>query len=516
MSGWGPHRQGRHPAMWSQEQDVGFPGEAPADPAVFYDSPRARIFHRLLGLTFLTAFLSLGVQIRTLIGPFGLLPVSDLMSNLHHRGVPWWEVPTYFWIASDTGMIDYGIALGVILSLLSTLGVAPRFMLIFLIPLYLSFTVACTTFLSFQWDALLLETGVLALFLRREKPTRWVHFLFLALLFKLYFESGIAKWESHLGDWQDGSAMTFYYETAPLPTWLGYYAHHLPTWWHQLESRLVLVLELVVPFLIFGPRRARLVAFFALAGFQILNILTANYGFFSYLSLFLHAFLLDEADWHRLRLLARRIYRRPAFVAVEPAEGVGSLDGLVGVGVVGAWLFLSAVGGWQQFSGAPLDLGPKVGKAVEVASTFRLVNTYHLFSQITRERNEPEIQSWDGREWRAHPFKYKPGPVDRRPPFVAPHQPRVDFRLWFYGLSYERGTPTFVTTLLERACQVPRSLDGLLAEPLPAEPVAVRVVLWRYHFTSEEERAETGAWWRRDPLEGGAQKSCGRRPKVTR
>ena len=68
----------------------------------------------------------------------------------------------------------------------------------------------------------------------------------------------MAKWQSPIGDWHDGSAMTYYYETAPLPTWLALYAHHLPAWWHHLESRLTLVLELVVPFAIFGPRRARL------------------------------------------------------------------------------------------------------------------------------------------------------------------------------------------------------------------------------------------------------------------
>jgi hypothetical protein len=41
--------------------------------------------------------------------------------------------------------------------------------------------------------------------------------------------------------------MTFYYETAPLPTALACYAHNLPVWWHHLESRATLVLELLMP-----------------------------------------------------------------------------------------------------------------------------------------------------------------------------------------------------------------------------------------------------------------------------
>ena len=89
---------------------------------------------------------------------------------------------------------------------------------------------------------------------RPTRPAPLVHFLFRLVLFKLYFESGVAKWQSDLGDWQDGSAMTYYYETAPLPTWLAFTAHHLPVWWHHLESRATLALELAVPFLIFGPR----------------------------------------------------------------------------------------------------------------------------------------------------------------------------------------------------------------------------------------------------------------------
>src|SRR5256885_10492323 len=99
----------------------------------------------------------------------------------------------------------------------------------------------------------------------------FAHLLLRVLTFKLYFESGIAKWQSPLHDWHDGSAMTYYYETAPLPAALAFYAHHLPVWWHHLESRATLVLELVVPFAAFGPRPARLLALAALTRFQVVN-----------------------------------------------------------------------------------------------------------------------------------------------------------------------------------------------------------------------------------------------------
>ncbi len=126
-----------------------------------------------------------------------------------------------------------------------------------------------------------------------------------------------------------------------------------------------------------------------------------------------------------------------------------------------------------------------------------MANAYHLFGSITRERIEPEIQTFDGTRWQAHAFRYKPGPTGEAPRFVAPHQPRVDFLLWFHGLRYRGGLPDYLLTLLERLCVEPATVAPLFPAPLDPRPVAVRVAYWEYHFTTPEERAETGDWWRR-------------------
>jgi len=94
----------------------------------------------------------------------------------------------------------------------------------------------------------------------------------------------------------DGSAMTYYYETAPIPTAVGWFAHALPAGWHHFESWATLALELGVPFLVFLWRPFRLAAAAAFSVFQLLNIATANYGFFAYLALTLNILLLDDAD----------------------------------------------------------------------------------------------------------------------------------------------------------------------------------------------------------------------------
>src|SRR6185503_9182033 len=81
---------------------------------------------------------------------------------------------------------------------------------------------------------------------------------------------------------------------------LAWYAHQLPVWWHHFESRATLFIELGLPFAIFGPRPARLAAAVGFALFQIVNLATANYGFFCTLTLALHVFLLDDRDLGRL------------------------------------------------------------------------------------------------------------------------------------------------------------------------------------------------------------------------
>ena len=226
-----------------------------------------------------------------------------------------------------------------------------------------------------------------------DRPAPLVHFLFRFVAFKLYFESGIAKWQSPLHDWQDGSAMTSYYETAPLPTWLAFYAHHLPVWWHHLESRATLVLELLVPFCIFGPRRARLFAAVAFTLFQLLNVATANYGFFCYLALALHLFLSTTASWNASGQSCRGARgERPR---IDPVRGgaVAAPERPVG-GPRGRRRLRRHFPGRRH---APVrrarTLVRMARPALELKERLRLVNTYHLFAAITRERIEPEFQT---------------------------------------------------------------------------------------------------------------------------
>ncbi len=475
----------------------------------------ARLFHALLALCALNAWISLAVQIDVLIGSRGLLPVHRLVESFAaiDRAV-WRSFPSLLLLDPSDAAIHAGVVVGIALAGLAVIGVWPRACLALCAPLYLSYVVAGRELLAFQWDNLLIECLVLAAFVPRRRPSPGSHWILRLLLFKLYFESGIAKAQSYLGDWFDGSAMTFYYETAPLPAWPGWWAHQLPELWHTLESWGAMGLEGLVSFLILGPRPARLTALVAFTGFQVVNVVTANYGFFVYLALCLHVFLLDEADLERI---AKRLpsFRAPRLDAIadrlrrvalpERARPVArAVSGLLAA----LWVLASGTTAVVHFASRG-DFVDRAGDVMRSYQTYRIANAYHLFGHITRERVEPELQTWDGEEWRANHLRYKPGDVSTPPPLVAPHQPRVDFRLWFHGLALQRGVPRYLATLVERMCSDPEAVQSLFAEPLDPTPDAVRIAYWRYHFASWDEHHEAGVWWRRTALGTTQPTDCG-------
>ena len=479
------------------------PGNASQfDPATATGPVVARAFHRVLAAIFCIAWLSLGRQLDVLIGSRGLLPAADYLRAAGYGGAGIHVLPTVFWLDSSDAALHAGVWVGGALSLAALLGIAPRLCTGLATLLYLSYATAARSFLSFQWDNLLLECGALAVFLPTKRPAPWIHLLFRVLLFKLYWQSGLAKWQSHLGDWQDGSAMTFYYETAPLPVWPAWYAHHLPVWWHHLESRAMLVVELVLPALAFGPRPARLALCVVLTGFQIINLATANYGFFVYLALALHLFLLTDADLTRVLRLAPRW--RPPAVAPSPTRW-RRLRHAGAALVVAIYLTLSLIDGLLTF--APLSGGAATAltQVSAVAEPWRLVNSYHLFAQITRERIEPQFEVETESGWVRLDMWHKPGDPTRAPDLVAPHQPRVDFQLWFYGLSFQGGTPAYVAALMARLCHDPAAVQPLFATPLPARPTAARIVFERYRFSEPG----TGAWWTTSPVAETRAVPCG-------
>ena len=253
------------------------------------------MFLRLLGLTYLIAFVSLAVQVTGLVGADGILPAGLYLDRLRdsYGGQAYRLFPTLLWLSSSDLALRGLCWLGAALATLLIAGIAPVGVLPLLWVSYLSLTVAGQTFLAFQWDTLLLETGLLACFyaprglrptLTTERPpspvARW---LLWWLLFRLVLLSGITKIASGDPTWADWTALTYHYATQPLPLWTGWYVHQLPVWIHRLSAGGMFVVELLLPWAIFVPtrwHRARLGACAGLVLLQVVIGVTGNYGFF--------------------------------------------------------------------------------------------------------------------------------------------------------------------------------------------------------------------------------------------
>jgi predicted DCC family thiol-disulfide oxidoreductase YuxK len=428
------------------------------------------LLERGLGLVWLIAFASLHRQVRGLWGARGILPIRDYLDAADAQ-LPQADkltlIPTIFWLdASDEQLVRACVA-GEALALCVLLGIAPRASALAVWALYLSFVSVGRDFLGFQWDGLVLEAGLLAALGAPTVMYRW-------LLFRLYFESGIAKLQSHDPTWRTGRALCHYYETAPLPTRLGWWAHQLPRPLQGWSTALAVALELAAPFLIFLPRRPRLVGLGALTGFQLILAATANYGFFNLLTAVLG-----------LSLLPRRLPRKRSRLG----RVVGTLLSLP-LFALSSTRLLRRIGAWKRRT-------PRLERLADASAPFHCVSPYGLFANMTLERPEIEVEgSDDGAVWRRYDFRYKMGPTDRAPRLVAPHQPRLDWQMWFAALT---GPPRWFVSFLARLLDGSPEVAALLeTNPFPDHPPRyVRATLWDYHMTDRATRRRTGQWWTR-------------------
>jgi len=446
------------------------------------------IFLRLLGLVYLAAFASLWPQILGLVGSHGISPAARLGQLLQSSyGGVFWEAPSLFWFfQTDSALLCFCI-LGCLAAVLLIAGLLPRISAGACFVLYLSLVSIGQPFTAFQWDALLLECGFLALF----AGAGWLIWAYRFLLFRLMFESGVVKLASHDPNWRNFHALRFHFMTQPLPDPVAYYAYRLPYWMLDGMTAATLCIELGAPILLFCPRRARYIGVVLLILLQLAIILTGNYAFFNLLALALCLCGLDDRTFDALgRAFHRRIpcgKRR----AVPGARVWGS----AGNAALAILMLLAAV---QLLNMLGINTGRVFSKPLAAVTPFEIVNTYGLFAVMTTTRPEIILEgSDDGIAWREYSFPYKPGNLSRALPFVAPYQPRLDWQMWFAALgNYQENQ--WVGELVYRLLTGEKSVLGLLdPPPFPKPPRFMRALLYQYDFTLPSDRARTGAVWRR-------------------
>ena len=263
------------------------------------------LFLRALGLVYFSAFFALLFQILGLIGSQGVLPVQQFLQALRPLGGDrFWLAPSALWWGSSDHALMLLVWIGLVASVLVVANVMPRPALLVCWICFLAFVSTAQDFSQYQSDGMLLEAGFLSLFIapagirpgwgRRSLASRAALFLLLWEWFRIYFESGVVKLASGDPTWRNLTAMYEYYQNGPLPTWIGWYLQHLPHWFQKGTAGATLVMELVLVFMAFLPRRWRLACFAIVTVWQIGVITTANYAFLNYLVLILGFLLLDD------------------------------------------------------------------------------------------------------------------------------------------------------------------------------------------------------------------------------
>jgi lipase maturation factor 1 len=463
-----------------------------------YEPPRYELvsflFLRGFGLIYLAAFLSFAVQAQGLIGSHGILPLAELTDGIAASAgrERFWLMPMLFWWSSSDTAIKAVCGAGVIFSLLLVGNLLTRLSLVLLYVLYLSLLYAGQAFMTYQWDTFLLEGGFLALVLSFARmPGIW---LLRWLLFRFMFMSGVVKLISGDPNWWNLSALSYHFVTQPLPTSLAWYAAQLAPTALKFATGAVFFIELGMPFLIFAPRRLRFCAAFGILLLELCILLTGNYNWFNLQTMWLCLPLLDDAALRRL-LPARLIHRLPIAAHDRPlrramAVAVGALSFLI--------VLCSLVEMDMRFGGSPPAFAQQIDRFAE---PLHIVSSYGLFAIMTTKRDEIVIEgSSDGIEWREYEFRYKPGDLFRAPPWNIPHQPRLDWQMWFAALEDPRRLPWF-WRLLQRLLENEPSVTALLRKnPFPEKPpVYLRAQFYDYSFTDEAGKA-TGRWWERHLL----------------
>ena len=605
-----------------------------------------------MGILFLLAYLSLFLQFEGLYSVNGLTPMQDTVSDILGQvgGMDVWGIflqyPSMLLLSRvpTVGLSIETIAeLTLVVGLLCALWVAITgrndiFISIGMVVCYLTMYLGGGTFMSFQWDILLLEVGwVFVLSGTHSRCSRLWNSCYRLVLFKLMLMSGVVKLTAGCETWNGLTALSYHFATQCLPTPLAWWAHQIPEEVLRWGVAGTLLIEIPWTLLLVVPSvRIRRIGAALQALLQVSIIITGNYNFFNLLTIALcipcwtadcgeeeedgtescsssgsgeqveeesvsvlqalevHGPVLAFASW--MKAARRFVSRSRITVILEwtmvvvyltvsscamfhfPRGWEGGLqlrENLVGLwgpflrqgarigyilsigmaisalllallavyeskgnGLV-KWMWtaplvvMSGVGqlAWMGVVTLPLqqitEFDPGWGdSALErfAASTrtYAFSSGYGLFRRMTGvgERGtvaRPEIvlegrQRGEGGGWKVVHFLHKPTALEGVPTVVAPHQPRLDWQMWFAALGSYHNNAWLVHLVYKLLHNETRAIGPLINEAYfrrdfgPDGPAAMRASLYSYDFTTLQQQQSVPQsqqqWWhRRDPRE---------------
>jgi hypothetical protein len=446
-------------------------------------------FQRGLGALYVVAYLAAAWQFRALLGSRGLLPIPRFVDR-----VPFRRFPSLFHLHySDrffAAVAWSGAALAV--AMVAGLGdIVPLWAAMALWAalwaLYLSIVNVGQAWYGFGWESLLLETGFLAIFLGNADvgPPALILWLLWWLLFRVEFGAGLIKLR---GDpcWRDLTCLRYHHETQPMPGPLSWYFHHLPDRLHRIEVLGNYVAQLAAPVLVFAPQPVASVAAAVIVITQLWLVTSGNFAWLNWLTIVLGLSVVDTGSLGHLVELPSA----PTF-GDAPYWFIGLVVAATALVLVLSYRPARNLFSSKQVMNSSFD-------------SLHLVNTYGAFGRVTRVRDEIAIEGTTDPEpgedtlWHEYQFKGKPGDPRRLPPQVAPYHLRLDWMMWFAALSPAFAEPWMSPFVAKLLVNDHDTLKLLRTNPFPdAPPVWIRARLYRYRFTTRQERKAGEGWWHR-------------------
>jgi hypothetical protein len=441
-----------------------------------------------IALTYLIAFSVALRQYCGLVGEKGVLPLQDFVEQRS-----FWKSASIFHVFPSDRAIQVSAWTGIILSVSVLFGlpssISPVFSslsLFVLWLLFLSFVNTGQKFYEHGWELILLETGFLAIFLGgiETAASEVMVWLFRWVLFRMMLGSGIVKLHGDRA-WKNLSALKYHYETQPFPNPLSWYLNKLPD--KILASGVLFThfMLLLVPFLYFAPQPYASIAGALTILYQVMIFVGGNYAWLNLITTVLaFSTFSDEIIFS----VIPGLFSQPE-VAAYPYGALPVI--LAGIVALFSFPVLKNMLSSDQDQNRSFDC-------------LHLVNSYGAFTEVPRERKEIVLECTaeenpDEDDWKEYSFYEKPGDPYKRPVQVSPYHHRLDYPFWFTA-RYKEDTG-WLEKLCEKLVSGSNTVENLFQKVPLREPEKVRARIFSYRFTASEERAETGKWWIREPVE---------------
>jgi hypothetical protein len=446
------------------------------------------VLERGVAAVYVVAFVCAAQQFRGLIGERGMLPVPDHLARRSFRTAP----SVFHLHYSDAFFASVSWA-GAAVSAAMAAGLADAvpvsaacLLWLVLWGLYLSIVNVGQIWYSFGWESLLLETGLLMVFVGNDDvgPPALVMWLTRWLLFRVEFGAGLIKLR---GDrcWRQLTCLDYHHETQPMPGPLSWFFHHLPRPFHRIEVAGNHVAQLIVPFGLFAPAPIASAAAAIIAVTQFWLVLSGNFSWLNWLTIVLALSVIDTASIR-------------AVLGISPPADMPTTQPHWYAIVVIAFTALVVARSWYPARNL-------VSRRQRMNSTYdplHMVNSYGAFGSISRTREEVILEGTsDETAWAEYEFKGKPGDVKRLPRQWSPYHLRLDWLMWFLPISSAYAQTWLVPLCRGLLTNEPAIVALLRANPFPdAPPLLVRATLYRYRFSTWRELRSERVWWQRERI----------------